>query len=120
MGHNVVHGLGHNTVCAMDCGTVYGFGHHMVCGLGYGTVYGMGHGTADGHELYCRMCGNGGDIFWCDEVDPVTKEACPYSFCAECIQQCFGASEVRGSGYYTGYFYGRYVRIYERTYVLYP
>lgn len=51
----------------------------------------------EGHELYCRMCGNGGDIFWCDEENPITKQPCPYSFCVSCIKRHFGLAEVSES-----------------------
>ena len=33
----------------------------------------------DGHEIYCRWCGDGGDLFSCD--------ACVYSFCSACIER---------------------------------
>lgn len=49
---------------------------------------------ADGHEIYCRLCGNGGDIYGCDEQVADTENVCPYSFCVECIERNFGQSEV--------------------------
>lgn len=55
--------------------------------------------VADGHEVYCRLCGNGGDIYGCDETLADTGKICPYSFCVECIQRCFGEREVYISEY---------------------
>eukprot|EP00752_Nemacystus_decipiens_P002012 g1932.t1 len=47
----------------------------------------------DGHEIYCRMCGDGGTIITCDERDPKTRRPCPFSFCLDCIERNFGAEE---------------------------
>lgn len=48
----------------------------------------------DGHEIYCRMCGDGGTIITCDERDAETRKPCPYSFCLDCVERNFGADEV--------------------------
>eukprot|EP00903_Cladosiphon_okamuranus_P021084 g19367.t1 len=65
-----------------------------VCPECYG-IYHLGTFTVaeDGHEIYCRMCGNGGTIITCDERDAETRKPCPYSFCVDCIERNFGTEE---------------------------
>jgi hypothetical protein len=42
----------------------------------------------DGNEIYCRFCGEGeGQLLLCD--------TCPKSFCARCVENCCGKSELR-------------------------
>ena len=40
----------------------------------------------DRHEIYCRWCGDGGDLVYCDN--------CPCSFCVPCIARNFGLEEA--------------------------
>lgn len=50
----------------------------------------------DGHEMYCRMCGNGGEIMECDNKESIhiVGGLCPFSFCTNCIRRNFGEEEV--------------------------
>jgi hypothetical protein len=44
-------------------------------------------GTEDGWEIFCRWCGNGGDLVCCD--------ACNKSFCRKCIGRNFSGREAQ-------------------------
>ncbi|CBJ29831.1 similar to SET domain, bifurcated 1 [Ectocarpus siliculosus] len=44
----------------------------------------------DGREMYCRMCGDGGELTSCDERQAGTRRPCPFSFCLACIERNFG------------------------------
>lgn len=57
-------------VC-VDCLAIYESGEFIVDG---------------GHEIYCRWCGDGGDLVACD--------SCITSFCALCIERNFGKLEL--------------------------
>lgn len=61
------------------------------------TSYRMAPGInePDGKEMYCRMCGNGGELFCCDEEDDSERGTCVFSFCIDCIRRSFGQAEVR-------------------------
>ncbi|CAM9899649.1 unnamed protein product, partial [Phaeothamnion confervicola] len=53
-------------------------------------VYNDGTFTDEkGVEIYCRFCGDGGDLWACD--NPNGK--CPYSFCKNCVLRNFGPEE---------------------------
>lgn len=49
----------------------------------------------DGHEMYCRLCGNGGEIMECDNTESTLVDGmCPFSFCTDCICRNFGEEEA--------------------------
>ncbi|CAM9959083.1 unnamed protein product, partial [Ectocarpus fasciculatus] len=44
--------------------------------------------------MYCRMCGDGGELTSCDERQAHTRRPCPFSFCLACIERNFGYEHV--------------------------
>ena len=70
------------------------YGVAPMCGACLGT-YNDGEFTVlAGHEIYCRWCGNGGDLFLCDQ--------CPKALCHECATRNLGADYVTRENRATG------------------
>ena len=50
-------------------------------------IYHLGEFTTEeGHEIYCRWCGNGGALFLCD--------GCPRATCRDCVGRNLGRGRV--------------------------
>ncbi|KAH8064428.1 histone-lysine N-methyltransferase [Aureococcus anophagefferens] len=61
-----------------------------VCGSCLAT-YNLGEfEVRGGHEIFCRLCGNGGDLFLCD--------ACPRGLCVDCVGRTLGPSYAAREG----------------------